>query len=541
MRSARSRASPPGNIQGVKSLELLLLAVLVVGVGLVVLASHLRVPYPILLIGGGVGLGFIPGLPDVRIPPDVVLLGLLPPLLYSAAFFLPLGELRANLWPISLLAVVVVLLTTAAVAAVAHAAFGLDWPVAFVLGAIVSPTDPTAVEAIGHRLAVPRRLISVIQGESLVNDGTALAIYAAAVAAVSSASISVPGLVGRFALGLVGGVAIGLALGWLVAHVRLRLDSAPEELALSLLAAYAAYLGAQYVGVSGVLAAVAIGAYHGRHQSQLTSPGTRIQTFAFWELLVFLVNVALFVLVGLQLPSILDGLTGRGAGELIADASLVVVIVVLVRLAWVASSTALLHLVDRHGRRTRALPWRYSVVVGVAGMRGGVSLAAALALPLTVAGSRPFPARDFLVFLAFAVIVGTLVPQGLGLPVLLRRLRLGGDEEVEREEAEARVAVARAAAERLDELRDESWVRDETADRLEGTYRFRERRFAARLGEHEAEDVEARSADYQRLRRELLGAEREALARLRDEGEIDGDVMRRVEHDLDLEDNRLES
>lgn len=523
-----------------KSLELLLLAVLLVGVGLVVVASHLRVPYPILVLAGGVGLGFIPGLPQVRVPPDVVLLGLLPPLLYSAAFFLPLGELRANLRPITLLAVVLVVLTTAAVAVVSHAALGLSWPVAFVLGAIVSPTDPTAIEAIGNRLAAPRRLISIIQGESLVNDGTALALYASAVAAVSSHSVSLAAIGARFLLGLAGGAAIGLAFGWLLAHLRVRLDSAPEELAVSLLAAYVAYLAAQYLGVSGVLAAVAIGAYHGRHQSRLTSADTRIQTFAFWEMLVFCINATLFVLVDLQLPGILHGLSGRGALELVGDGALVLAVLLAVRGVWVAGSNATLRLVDRHGRGTRALPRRYAAVVAVAGMRGAVSLAAALALPLELPGGRPFPDRDLLVFLAFAVILGTLVPQGLGLPVLLRRLGLEGDEEVEREEAQARVAVARAATDRLDELRDEPWVRDETAERLEGTYRFRERRFAARLGQEETEDVEGRSADYKRLRRELLGAERETLARLRDEGEIDGDVMRRVERDLDLEDNRLE-
>lgn len=257
-------------------------------------------------------------------------------------------------------------------------------------------------------------------------------------------------------------------------------------------------------------------------------------------MLVFCINATLFVLVGLQLPGILDGLSGRGALELLGDGALVVAVLLAVRFAWVAGANAALRVVDRHGQGTRALPRRYAAVVAVAGMRGALSLAAALALPLELPGGRPFPQRDLLVFLAFAVILGTLVPQGLGLPVLLRRLGLEGDEEVEREEAQARVAVSRAAADRLDELRDEPWVRKETAGRLEGLYRFRERRFAARLGQEETEDVEGRSTDYKRLRRELLGAERATLARLRDEGEIDGDVMRRVERDLDLEDNRLE-
>lgn len=214
--------------------------------------------------------------------------------------------------------------------------------------------------------------------------------------------------------------------------------------------------------------------------------------------------------------------------------------VVLVRLAWVAGATGVLRLLDGRRARALALPRRYAVVVGATGMRGAVSLAAALALPLGAGGGRPFPDRDLLVYLAFAVIVGTLLPQGLGLPLLLRRLGLEGDPRVEREEDEARLEVARAAGRRLEELRGESWVRDSTAERLAGAYRFRERRFGARLEDGVGDGAEERSADYQRLRRELLDAERAALVRLRDEGRIDGDVMRRVERDLDLEDNRLE-
>ncbi len=522
------------------STELVLFLVVGVGVGLVLLAPRIAVPYPVLVLAGGVALGFLPGMPTVSVSPDVVLLVLLPPLLYSAAFFIPLGELRANLRPIGVLAVLVVILTTVAVAAAAHLALGLAWPVAFVLGAIVSPTDPTAVEAIGQRLAVPRRLISIIQGESLVNDGMALTIYASAVSAVVGGAASAPAVLGRFAFSVVGGVAIGLGVGWLLAHVRARVDSPPEELALSLLGAYAAYLPAQYVGASGILAVVAIGAYHGRRQHDLISASTRIQTFSFFEILVFLINAGLFILIGLRLPSILEDLHGYSAGELLADAALIVGVVVVVRVLWVLGASALLRRVDRERRGTRALPRRYSLVVALTGMRGAVSLAAALSLPLTGVHGGAFPERDLLVFLAFAVIVATLVPQGLGLPLLLRRLGLEGDADVEREENEARLEVARAAGERLGELRGEPWVRDNTAERLAGVYAFRERRFAARLQEGDSDGVEERSADYQRLRRELLGAERDTLVRLRDDGHIDGDVMRRIERDIDLEDNRLD-
>jgi monovalent cation/hydrogen antiporter len=524
-------------------LALLILAA--TAVGMVVLAARLRVPYPIFVLLGGLALGFTPGMPEVAISPDVVLLVLLPPLLYSAAFFLPLREFRANLRPITVLAVVVVALTTAAVAVVAHVVLGLGWAVAFVLGAIVSPTDPTAVEAIARRLALPRRLISVIQGESLVNDGTALVIYASAVLAVTDGTFSVPAVGARLVLGILGGIAIGLAVGWIIAQIRARIDSPPEELAISLLAAYAAYLPANELGASGVLAAVTIGAYHGRRQSEVVSPTTRLQTFSFWELLVYLVNGGLFILVGLQLPGILDDLGGQSVGALIGDALLVTAVVVAVRVAWVGTATAILRRLDRGRGSVLALPGRHAVIVAATGMRGAVSLAAALAIPMEVGNGRPFPDRPLLIFVAFAVILLTLIPQGLGLPFLIERLGLEGDEQVEREESEARLEAARAAIERLEELRGEPWVRDDSAQRLEERYRFREQRFAARLGEEEraadGDDPEARSADFQRLRGELIAAERAVLLRLRDEGRIDGDVVGRVERDLDLEFNRLEA
>jgi len=520
-------------------LPLVLLVVLVTAVGLVVLARRINVPYPILLLVGGVGLGFLPGMPSVNVAPDVVLLVLLPPLLYSAAFFAPLRQMRANIRPIGLLAVVVVALTTVVVAVVAHFALGLSWAVAFVLGAIVSPTDPTAVEAIARRLAVPRRLVSILEGESLINDGMALTIYASAVTAAVVGSVSVAEVAGSFVLSVVGGVVIGLGLGWLIERVRARIDSPPEELAVSMLSAYAAYLPAELVGASGILASVTVGAYLGWRQHEFISASTRIQTFAFWPMFVFLLNAGLFIVVGLQLPSILEGLSGRSAVELLADAALISAVVIVVRVLWVGGATVLLRLAKRGPGGANPLPSPYAVVVAFTGMRGAVSLAAALAIPLQTQSGAPFPERDLLIFLAFAVIAATLIPQGLGLPRLLHRLGLDHDEAVEREEADARLEAARAGNRRLEELRDEPWVRQETADRLAHLYTFRENRFSARLDGHDGDGVEERSSDFQRLRRELIAAERDTLVRLRDENRIDSDVLRTVERDLDLEDNRL--
>ncbi len=517
-----------------------LLIVLLTGVGLVVLAPKLRVPYPILVLFGGAALGIVPGMPDVVVSPDVVLLVLLPPLLYSAAFFFPLGSLKRNARPIGLLAIVVTGLTMGAVAVAAHVAFGISWPVAFVLGAILSPTDPTAVEAIASRLHVPRELVAVLQGESLINDAMALTLYASALMLVVEGQLSAGHVLGQFLGGVAGGVAIGLVFGWLVVNVRARVDSAPEELALSIGSAYVAYLAADAVHASGVLAAVVIGFYHGRRQHQWISAGTRLHTFSFWSMLTFLINAVLFVLIGLQLPQVVGALDERSLGTLIGGTLLVTAVIVAVRVAWVGSTTSALRLVERRGTPKGALSNRFAIVVGLIGMRGGVSLAAVLALPEKVADGGAFPERDLLIFVTFGVIVLTLAGEGLAMPTLLRRLGLEGDETVEREETEARLEVARAAHDRLGELRDEPWVRDETAERLAELYAFREQRYAARMDGNGREHHEERSQDFQRLRRELLAAERRTLAAMRDEGRIDGDVAGRVEYDLDLEENRLE-
>ena len=252
----------------------------------------------------------------IELPPDIVLFAVLPPLLYGAAFFSPLRELRANIRPIGLLAIGLVLTTTVAVAAVAHAAIpGLDWPAAFVLGAIVSPTDPTAATAIAERLGLPRRLVALIEGESLVNDGTALVAYKFAVAAVVTGSFSLAAASGRFVLNIVGGIVVGLAVGLVIREVRRRLDNPPVEITISILSGYFAYLPAEAIGVSGVLAAVTVGIYMGWHTPELTTARTRLQGVAVWEILFFLVNAFLFTMIGLQLPVILDGLSGYSTDD----------------------------------------------------------------------------------------------------------------------------------------------------------------------------------------------------------------------------------
>jgi CPA1 family monovalent cation:H+ antiporter len=433
-------------------------------------------------------------------------------------------------------------MTTVLVAVVAHELMpGLSWPCAFVLGAIVSPTDPTAATAISERLGLPRRLVSLIEGESLVNDGTALVAYRVAVTAVVTGSFSLASASGRFVLNVVGGIAIGLAVGYVIRQVRRRLDNPPVEVTISLLSGYFAYLPAQAAGVSGVLAAVTVGIYMGWHTPELTTVQTRLQGIATWEIVFFVLNALLFALVGLQLPSILDSLSGRSTATLIRDAVVVFLAVVAARFLWVFLVSYLPGAFSDwiRGRALR-MRWQGKVVLAWAGMRGAVSLAAALALPLTTDAGAPFPNRDLIVFLTFAVILGTLVIEGLTLPALISALGLEDDGSAEREETKARIHAAEAALGRLEELLNEDWVRDDTAERLRGAYNFRRERFRSRFDPDGDGALEERSLDYQRLRRELLDAERDAVVELRRRGVIDDDVMRRVVRDLDLEDARLD-
>ncbi|MCB0875710.1 MAG: Na+/H+ antiporter [Solirubrobacterales bacterium] len=524
-------------------LELALTTVLAVVVVLLVAAQFTRVPYPILLVLGGLGLALLPPIPDVELDPDLVLIVILPPLLYSAAYFTPLRELRRNVREISALAVGLVLATMTGVAIVAHLALGFDWAPAFVLGAIVSPTDPVAATAIARRLGVPGRIVTIVEGESLINDGTALVAYKFAVAAVVTGAFSLFDAAGEFVVVVLGGIAVGIVAGAIIAFVRRRIDAPPVEVTIALFSGYFAYLPAEAIGVSGVLAAVTVGIYMGRLTSMLTSPTTRIQGEAVWEIVQFLLNSALFVLVGLQLPGILDAIDGSDTGKLLLDGALIAGSVMAIRLLWVFPFTYLPPLLIPRRKRQPTPPWRHTLIVAWTGMRGAVSLAAALALPLLIDDGGAFPERGLIIFLTFSVILGTLLVQGFTLPPLIQALGLDDTDEVlEREELEARQRAAEAALARLEELAEEDWVMDDTAQRARGAYGYRYRRFAARIddGDGKSAMYEERSEAYQRLTRELLEAQRSVLIRMRDDGAINDDVLRMLERELDLEDSRLE-
>jgi CPA1 family monovalent cation:H+ antiporter len=508
--------------------QLILLALLAVLAGLLIAAPKLRIPYPIFLVLGGLALGFVPGMPSIALPPEVVLVAVLPPLLYLAAYRTSLRDLRANARPIAILAIGLVAATTVTVGVVAHAAVDhMSWSTAFVLGAVVAPTDPIAATAIMRRLGVSRRLVSIVESESLVNDGTALVLFRVAVVAVVSGQFSVLDVSWRLVWAVVGGIAIGMIVGFLVAETRRRVDNPPVEVTISLMTGYFAFIPATAVSASGVISVVTAGVYLGWRTPELTSVESRLQGEALWNIVSFVLNALVFTLVGLQLSRILDTLTGISAGRLIWYAALVTGTVILTRIVWLPIFA-------------RGKAFTHTFLISWAGMRGAVSLAAALAIPLATDAGAPFPHRDLIIFLTFTVILGTLVLQGLTLPAVIRVLGIEPDRSEQEEDAQARIRAAEAALARLEELEREDWVRDDTAERMRGFYNFRRNRFSSRFDGESDGALEEQSLAYQRLRRELLDAERAAITELGRAGAVSGDVVLRVRRDLDLEDARLD-
>ena len=362
----------------VGDLQIVIAALFVSAPGLNALANWLKVPYPIPLVLGGLVLGLLPGIPNIELDPQLVLLVFLPPLLYASAFFADLRALRADARVISLNAIGLVLATAAAVALIAHQVIGLPWAISFAFGAIVSPTDPAAATAIMRRVGAPRRMVNVLEGESLFNDATALVAYKVAVAAAVGASVSTGHTVLAFFGDAAGGIAIGLAVGWVIAEVRKRVTDINTELTISLFSAYGAFIPANQLGLSGVLAVVACGVYLGFRAPEIATPESRMQGFAMWSVLTFLLNAALFILIGLQLRAIVDGLSGLRAGEVAGYAAAVCGAVVVVRFVWNFTVTFIIRMVDRRPSQiARRAGWRNRVVGGWAGMRGAVSLAAA--------------------------------------------------------------------------------------------------------------------------------------------------------------------
>ena len=524
-------------------LQIVIAALFVSAALLNAVANWLDVPYPIPLVIGGLALGLVPGIPNIQLNPGLVLLVFLPPLLYSSAFFADLRALRADARVISLNAIGLVLATAVVVALIGHQVIGLPWAMAFALGAIVSPTDPAAATAIMRRVGAPRRMVNILEGESLFNDATALVALKVAVAAAVGESVSAGHTVVEFFADAGGGIAIGLAVGWVIAAIRKRVTDINTELTISLFSAYGAFVPANQIGASGVLAVVACGVYLGFRAPEIASPESRMQADALWSILTFLLNATLFILIGLQLPVIVGGLAGVPAREVIGYSAAVCAAVIAARFVWNFVVTFLIRAIDRRPSQiARRGSWQTRVVGCWAGMRGAVSLAAALSLPLHTDAGAPLPGRELIQFITFALILVTVVGEGLTLPWLIRHLGVVEGGEEENEELRARLVIAHAALDRVDELQAEGWPREATVERVRRLYEFRRRRFKIRAGkiEDDEESVEEGSLLYQRMMHEIFAAQRAALVGLRNSRQISSDVMRRVEHELDLEESRLE-
>jgi monovalent cation/hydrogen antiporter len=516
-------------MNGPYRLETIVLLLVAVHV-LTTIAGRVLIPYPILLVIGGIALSFVPAVPVVPLDPDLVFLVFLPPVLWSAAYFTSLRDFMANLRPIAFLAVGLVLATTAAVAAVARVVVpGMSWPVAFALGAIVSPPDAVAATAIARRLRIPHRLVTILEGESLVNDAAALVLYRVSVAAAVSGTFALGPALVQFGLAALGGVLVGLLVGALTRWVLRLTDDGLAQIAITLLAPYAAWVLAERAHASAVLACVAGGLYLRQGFSSIVPPATRLQARAVWELLIFILNGVIFILIGLELGAIREAGLPSSLGSLVLQGTIISATAILVRLVWVPLGIAIPRLLSPALRRREPIPpASHLFLVAWTGMRGIVSLAAALALPLAAAQGAPFPFRNE---------VSTLVLQGLSLTPLIRRLHLGTDDSLEVEEALAREAAARAALSRLEDLDGGPWPRGDV-DRLRTLYTQRVQRASLLEPGDEGASAQARAA-LRRLRHETLAAERRALIGLRDRNVISDEVLLRLEQELDVEAMRL--
>ena len=515
-----------------------MLGLLIAVAALVTVARRLGIAYPIFLLIGGLALGLVPGLPPIRVDPDLIFLLVLPPLLYIAAYLTPVRDLRANLTTISSLAVGLVVVSAAAVAVAARALIpDMPWSVAFVLGGIVAPPDAIAASAISARLAVPRQIGTILEGESLLNDATALTIYSMALAVVAGSLFAPKRVAITFTAALVGGVVIGILVGWIIGQIRTRLQDTPVEMTISLLTPYAAFLPADRLDASGVIATVTAGLYLGHRHASIMGAEARITGSALWNTLTFLLNGFVFIMMGFEVPLLLRSLSPGVAMRLVAIGLVVTLVLVAVRAVWIALTV---YTPQRLGGRSDALPC--TVVLSWAGMRGVVSLAAALAVPLALPDATAFPARDAIVIITLVVIVVTLLGHGLTLPWLIRSLRVGRDVGVREEEARARQRLVDAALHRLDELYPVWPGHRPLLDQLRETYRHRSQHVERQFTPAASADGEDRELiEHREIRRTIIDAEREALLRLGAEGEISDQVLRDLERELDFEERRMDA
>ena len=502
----------------------------------VLIARKIALPYPVVLVLVGLALSLVPRLPEVKLDPNIVFYFFLPPLLYPAALFTSWRDFRRNLQPILLLAIGLVLFTVVLVAWVAHSLIpSLTWAAAFSLGAIVSPPDAVAATSVTRRLPVPHRIVSILEGESLVNDATALVALQFAVAAQMTGQFSLGQASWRFVWAAAGGIGFGLFVGVVIRWVHRHLDDPPVQITISLLTPFLAYLPAERLHASGVLAVVAGGIFLGWHSPLIVNARYRLQAFAFWEIVVFLLNGFVFTTIGLQLPGILGSLRGESLASPIENALLVSAAVVLVRIAWVFAAAYLPFWLGKKIRAREPFPaWQNVTIIAWSGMRGVISLAAAFALPFVLPDGRPFPGRNYILFLTFGVILVTLVFQGLTLPLVIRKLRIKGDSSADEEERTARLEANKVAIELIEKLRENGDFSPEVVDRLRAEYD--ERVEQLQLCAENPDDCrgEIATPQYQRLQHEALRVERQTIIRLRNEHVINDDALRRISRAISI-------
>ncbi|MGA7327555.1 MAG: Na+/H+ antiporter [Rhodomicrobium sp.] len=514
---------------------LLLLAVLVV---VAVLARKLNIAPSILLVIAGAGLALVPQLPRVELAPEFFLLGVLPPIIYSAGVQMSWREFRFNLRPIALLAVGCVIFTACAVAGAAYWFLGLPLAAAFVLGAIVAPPDAVAPLAIARQLGLPRRLVVVLEGEGLANDATALILYRFAVVAASTGVFSLPQAAGTFCLILVGEIAYGIGIGWLSLRLRRWAKDPRVEITLSLMTPYAAFWLPAYLGGSGVLATVAAGLFVSWNGPLLIPAATRLQGIFFWDLLVYLLEGLIFLVMGLQARTVIERMHAFTPESMAFAVLLVVAVAVAARFIWVFPAIYVPRwLSSALARRDPSPPWTWAFFLGFAGVRGAVSLAAALGLPTTVADGTPFPGRDIILFVTFGVIVITLVGQGMSLPLLVRWLGLDSTSSAERRqereaEHKARVEALEVAQRRLDELTGSKPLPDDLLSALRTRQDYRSSRLQHK-GHIRGDSSGLGLAS--RIRSDLFETERRFIFDLLRQGRITDESRRRMERELDLE------
>lgn len=520
----------------------LVIGLILVAAVLATVAQNLRLPYPTVLVLGGLALGFVPGLPHVQIPPEITFLVFIPPLVYLVSTQFGLRDLRKNLWPIFRLSVGLVLLNLVCVASAVHWGIeGFTWSTAFVLAAIVTPTDTVAVTAVTSRLPVPKRVSMILEGESLFNDVVALVAYQQAVKAVVTGSFSIFATFWILVWEAIGGIAVGLVVGVLATWSRHRLRDPAINTAASLMTPFAAYLGAEALGASGILATVATGLFVGHILLSTLRPLERLQTLSFWTGLQFILEGLAFVLIGFQLRLVMANLSRLSTAELIGDCILVCVMTLVVRLIWMfAWHFVPKYFAKRKGRPVSSPPWQHAVLIAWSGMRGIDSLAAALALPMLLADqTTPFPQRDLILFLSFSVILTTLVVHGLTLPVLIRRLKLLPEDDLRRDEAQIRIATAEAAIRRLKELEQANGLPTATVGPIRATYLLRIEHDRSRLDQLEQGRAGQVIPPPSDIMLDLLKSERQVVRALRAAGKYNDDALKSVERSLDYQELKL--